>query len=99
MRTFFAAGARALVRAQRALDAHAAARREATDASLPPRPFAFTRCRLVFPVELRCRARLGLGEPSMLSLSPAEQTAGRVSVTLRFLSCAELPTQEHDGTR
>jgi hypothetical protein len=86
MREFFAAGARALVTAQLALDARA----EET----PSAAFAYADCRLRFPTSMSCVGRKTSSERAVVAFAPASRAAGEVSVTLRRLTEAELTTLE-----
>lgn len=86
MREFFAAGARALVTAQLALDASA----EET----PSAAFAYASCRLRFPASAWCVGRTTSSDRAVVALSPANRAAGGVCVTLRRLTEAELAAME-----
>ena len=86
MREFFAAGARALVTAQLAVDASA----EET----PSAAFAYASCRLRFPTSAWCEGRTTSAGRAVVALAPASRSAATVSVTIRRLTEAELAAME-----
>ena len=94
MREFFAAGARALVDAQLALDAHA----DATDDAMPEAAFAYTSCRLRFPAGAECRGRTTVSDHAVVSLSPANSSTAAVTMIIRRVPrpvAVEVPDAPH----
>ena len=84
MREFFAAGARALVDAQLALD------EQVEDV---PSAFAYTSCRLRFPAGAACTGRRTVSDRAVVSLAPASRTIAQVTVSIRRLPPAPSVTE------
>jgi hypothetical protein len=86
MREFFAAGARALVTAQLALDEQAE--------EMPSAAFAYSSCRLRFPAAADCTGRRTASDRAVVSLSPANRAAAQVTMSIRRLPSPRKPVVE-----
>ena len=85
MEEFFAAGVRGLVSAQLELDERGRDSLDAfDDTGVPPSVFAWSRCRLRFPVSVALAGKTAAGERTGASLEPGG--AGSLTFSFRYLA-------------
>lgn len=86
LEAFFAASARGLVEAQKALDAKGRESMSAWEThGLPPSSFAWARCRLSFAVAYSCQPKANQTGKTQIAISPRRESAGGLSLSFRYL--------------